>query len=64
MQKSERYKNEDLEEGVKPAFGSCLFPIHTVGSLEEEFDPYNLPVLWDFSESWPEPWVSRLPEKS
>lgn len=63
---SEKYKNEDLEAAVKPAFGFWLFPIDVLGPLyEEQVLEYGLPrMLWDFSETWPELWVANLPERA
>ncbi|KIM97815.1 hypothetical protein OIDMADRAFT_147340 [Oidiodendron maius Zn] len=58
---SERYKKEDLETAVKPAFGFWLFPIDVLGPLEEEGGPAT--PLWDFSKNWPELGVVSLPER-
>jgi hypothetical protein len=59
---SERYKNEDLETAVKPAFGFWLFPIDVLGSLEETGGPDT--PLWDFSKNCPELGVVSLPERA
>lgn len=69
---TEEYKNEDLEAAVKPAFGFWLFPIDVLEpigknevTVEQGFHPdHLLPVLWDFSDSWPELWVANLPGKA
>lgn len=68
---SERYKNEDLEAAVKPAFGFWLFPIHVLGPVQEDGVPEQHdfrrdgfpPTLWDFSKDWPELWVASLPDR-
>ncbi|CEJ90873.1 hypothetical protein VHEMI06626 [[Torrubiella] hemipterigena] len=67
---SEKYKDEDLETAVKPAFGFWLFPVDVLGPVYEEGvseeqgfrRPEMPPVLWDFSENWPELWVANLPD--
>lgn len=68
---SARYKNEDLETAVKPAFGFWLFPIDVLEPVGKNRAPEERhlgpndprPVLWDFSETWPELWVASLPER-
>lgn len=54
--KLEKYKNEDLEKVVRPAFGFWLFPIE---SLDQEDDSK---VLLDMSKFWPELALKSLPE--
>ena len=64
---SEKYKNEDLEKAVKPAFGFWLFPIDSLGALSEEgisedvgFQPKPKDLL-NMTEYWPELALSSLP---
>lgn len=47
----EKYRNEDLERAVKPAFGFWLFPVEALGALEEG---QNLGQALDLTEHWPE----------
>ncbi|EPE28120.1 hypothetical protein GLAREA_04911 [Glarea lozoyensis ATCC 20868] len=56
---SEKYKGEDLERAVRPAFGFWLFPIEALDSVDDEgqYTRYS-----DLSKYWPELWLSSLPE--
>lgn len=53
--KPEKYKNEDLEKAVRPAFGFWLFPIE---SLDQEDDSKE---LLDLSGFWPDLALKSLP---
>lgn len=64
--KSEKYKNEDLEKAVKPAFGFWLFPMEVLGQYPEEGVPEaegfrcRGTQLLDSTEHWPELALSSL----
>lgn len=58
---TEKYKDEDLERAVRPAFGFWVFPMEVLGSLEEE---YEYVVLRDLTSYWPELWLASLPDES
>ena len=51
----EKYRNEDLEKAVRPAFGFWLFPVKALGSLEDG------KTFLDMTEYWPELALSSLP---
>ena len=58
----EKYRNEDLEKAVKPAFGFWLFPLEALGSITvEELDRWNWPELCRMTDQWPELALSDLP---
>ncbi|KAJ5194792.1 uncharacterized protein N7498_008230 [Penicillium cinerascens] len=60
----EKYRNEDLEKAVKPAFGFWLFPLEVLGSVTvEELDRWNWPELCIMTDHWPELALSDLPGK-
>lgn len=66
----EKYKNEDLEKAVKPAFGFWLFPMDAFGTLPPEavseeawFRPFTKELL-DMTEHWPELGLLSLPRMS
>ncbi|TVY44269.1 hypothetical protein LOCC1_G006808 [Lachnellula occidentalis] len=52
--KHEKYKNENLETAVKPAFGFWLFPLAALDRDDES-------KMLDMSEFWPELALSDLP---
>ena len=65
--KLEKFKNEDLEKAVKPAFGFWLFPVNALGAFPEEglsedegFRPKTKQLL-DLTQYWPELALSSLP---
>lgn len=58
----EKYRDEDLEKAVKPAFGFWLFPIEALGPITEEELGREWPVLCKMTEYWPELALSFLPE--
>lgn len=60
----EKYKNEDLENTVRPAFGFWLFPVEALGPIDGEGLSENLGSRPDFvnmTEYWPELALSSLP---
>jgi hypothetical protein len=59
----EKYRNEDLEKAVKPAFGFWLFPLEALGSItEEDPDRSEWPELCRMADYWPELALSNLRE--
>ena len=63
----ERYKNEDLENPVRPAFGFWLFPLEALGRIgkdgllvDEETRPRG-EMFKDMTEHWPELGLLSLP---
>ncbi|KAM0793989.1 hypothetical protein BDR22DRAFT_877317 [Usnea florida] len=63
----EKYRNEDLENAVRPAFGFWLFPVEALGRIgkdgllaEEERRPRG-EMFRDMTEHWPELGLSMLP---
>ena len=62
----EKYRNEDLENAVRPAFGFWLFPLEALGRiggdglLVDETRPRG-ERLRDMTEHWPELGLSSLP---
>ena len=63
----ERYRNEDLENAVRPAFGFWLFPVEALGRIgkdgllvDEERRPRG-EMFTDMTEHWPELGLSNLP---
>lgn len=63
----ERYKNEDLENAVRPAFGFWLFPLEALGHIgqdgllvDEETRPRG-EMFRDMTEHWPELGLLSLP---
>ena len=63
----ERYKNEDLENAVRPAFGFWLFPLEALGRIgkdgllvDEETRPRG-EMFKDMTEHWPELGLLSLP---
>ena len=61
---NEKYKDEDLQNAVRPAFGFWLFPVKALGPIEEKGlseDQRSLPDFMDMTEYWPELALSSLP---
>ena len=64
---SEKYKDEDLERAVKPAFGFWLFPVDALGPLQEKGVPEHqgfrsVPKrMLDMTEHWPELALLNVP---
>ncbi|KAL9102614.1 MAG: hypothetical protein Q9163_002258 [Psora crenata] len=63
----EKYKNEDLEKAVRPAFGFWLFPVEALGLINEEglleekgSRPTHGPFL-NMTDHWPQLALSSLP---
>ena len=62
----EKYRNEDLENAVRPAFGFWLFPLEALGRiggdgrLVDETRPRG-EMFRDMTEHWPELGLSSLP---
>lgn len=63
----EKYRNEDLENAVRPAFGFWLFPLEALGRIgkdglliDEETRPRG-EMFRDMTEHWPELGLSSLP---
>ena len=63
----EKYRNEDLENAVRPAFGFWLFPLEALGRIgndgllvDEETRPRG-EMFKDMTEHWPELGLLRLP---
>ena len=62
----EKYKNEDLEKAVKPAFGFWLFPVEAFGPIDENrlFDDEESRIgpksFGNMTEHWPELALSSL----
>lgn len=66
----DKYKSEDLERAVRPAFGFWLFPMDAFGTLPEEavleeawFRPFTKELL-NMTEHWPELGLLSLPRMS
>ena len=63
----ERYRNEDLENAVRPAFGFWLFPVEALGRIGKDgllVDEERCPRgerFRDMTEHWPELGLSNLP---
>ena len=63
----ERYRNEDLENAVRPAFGFWLFPLEALGRIGEDgllVDGETRPrgeMFKDMREHWPELGLLSLP---
>ena len=63
----EKYRNEDLENAVRPAFGFWLFPLEALGRIgndgllvDEETRPRG-EMFKDMTKHWPELGLLRLP---
>ena len=62
----EKYRNEDLEKAVRPAFGFWLFPLESLGSLteegvsESEEFAHKSKQLRDMTGYWPELALSNV----
>ena len=63
----ERYRNEDLEHAVRPAFGFWLFPLEALGRIgkdgllvDEETRPRG-EMFKDMTQHWPELGLLSLP---
>jgi len=63
----EKFRNEDLEKAVKPAFGFWLFPLEALGPLPKEGTSVDWGIhfrakrMVDMSEHWPELALVSLP---
>ncbi|KAF6226533.1 hypothetical protein HO133_009399 [Letharia lupina] len=63
----EKYRNEDLEQAVRPAFGFWLFPVEALGPidgkglLEDERSRPRGKTFLNMTEHWPELALSSLP---
>ena len=63
----EKYRNEDLENAVRPAFGFWLFPLEALGRIGEDgllIDEETQPreeMFKDMREHWPELGLLSLP---
>lgn len=64
---SEKYRHEDLEKAVKPAFGFWLFPLDAHSPIlgeetsEDEGYRHRLGQLLDLTSYWPELALQSLP---
>ncbi len=62
----EKYRNEDLDNAVRPAFGFWLFPLEALGRIGKDglLDPETRPrgeLFRDMTGHWPELGLSSLP---
>ena len=64
---SEKYRDEDLETAVRPAFGFWLFPLDALGPLhgegfsEQAGVPHLVKPMLDMTAHWPELALLNLP---